>query len=232
MPSLEDLTPEARDELALLARELAENPSTRENFLRLTKQARPSMTIDAIDMKDTIDAKSRELQDKYDALENKMREREAVEELERRRQALIEKGKAKSKDDVKEIEKVMLEKGIQNHETAADYYDAAFASNSKIEIPFRAANNNHVFHQYTLILHDINRDALHQFLAEKGVPSMIYYPVPAHRQKMFDAFGGNEFDLPVTDWLTERVISLPIHTELDTEQQDFIIAKVLEFLQS
>jgi len=123
MPSLEDLTPEARDELALLARELAENPSTRENFLRLTKQARPSMTIDAIDMKDTIDAKSRELQDKYDALENKMREREAVEELERRRQALIEKGKAKSKDDVKEIEKVMLEKGIQNHETAADYYE-------------------------------------------------------------------------------------------------------------
>ena len=123
MPSLEDLTPEARDELALLARELAENPSTRENFLRLTKQARPSMTIDAIDMKDTIDAKSRELQDKYDALEAKMREREAVEELERRRQALIEKGKAKSKDDVKEIEKVMLEKGIQNHETAADYYE-------------------------------------------------------------------------------------------------------------
>jgi hypothetical protein len=123
MPSLEDLTPEARDELALLARELAENPSTRENFLRLTKQARPSMTIDAIDMKDTIDAKSRELQDKYDALEAKMREKEALEELERRRQGLIEKGKAKSKDDVKEIEKVMLEKGIQNHETAADYYE-------------------------------------------------------------------------------------------------------------
>jgi len=123
-----------------------------------------------------------------------------------------------------------LDEYIAARRTAADYYDAAFASNSKIEIPFRAANNKHVFHQYTLILHDVNRDALHQFLAEKGVPSMIYYPVPAHRQKMFDAFGGNEFHLPVTDWLTERVISLPIHTELDQEQQDFIINTIFEFL--
>ena len=58
---------------------------------------------------------------------------------------------------------------------------------------------------------------------------MIYYPVPAHRQKMFDAFGGSDFNLPVTDWLTERVISLPIHTELDEEQQSFIVSKVLAF---
>lgn len=123
MPSLEDLTPEARDELALLARELAENPSTRQSFLRLTKQARPNMTIDAIDVEDKIESKSRELQDKYDAIEAKLREKEALEELERRRQTLIDKGKAKSRDDVKEIEKVMLEKGIQNHETAADYYE-------------------------------------------------------------------------------------------------------------
>lgn len=123
MPSLEDLTPEARDELALLARELAENPATRKNFLRLTKEARPNMTIDAIDMEDKIDNKSKELQERYEQLEAKMREKEALEELERRRQALIEKGKAKSRDDVKEIEKVMLEKGIQNHETAADYYE-------------------------------------------------------------------------------------------------------------
>jgi dTDP-4-amino-4,6-dideoxygalactose transaminase len=61
---------------------------------------------------------------------------------------------------------------------------------------------------------------------------MIYYPVPAHRQKMFDSFGGNEFLLPITDWLTERVISLPIHTELDEEQQNFIVTKVLEFVNS
>jgi dTDP-4-amino-4,6-dideoxygalactose transaminase len=59
---------------------------------------------------------------------------------------------------------------------------------------------------------------------------MIYYPVPAHRQKMFDAFGGSAYHLPDTDWLTERVISLPIHTELDEEQQQFIVSNVLEFI--
>ncbi|MBS1744227.1 MAG: DegT/DnrJ/EryC1/StrS family aminotransferase [Bacteroidetes bacterium] len=113
---------------------------------------------------------------------------------------------------------------------AADYYDKAFAGNKKIEIPYRDKNNTHVFHQYTLILHDVNRDALHAFLAEKGVPSMIYYPVPAHRQKMFDAFGGSSYKLDITDWLTERVISLPIHTELDEAQQAFIVSQVLEFI--
>jgi UDP-2-acetamido-2-deoxy-ribo-hexuluronate aminotransferase len=113
---------------------------------------------------------------------------------------------------------------------AADFYDTAFANNKKITTPFRAADNKHVFHQYTLLVEGVNRDGLHQFLADNGVPSMIYYPVPAHRQKMFEAFGGSNFELPVTDWLTERVISLPIHTELDEEQQGFIAAKVLEFV--
>ena len=96
---------------------------------------------------------------------------------------------------------------------------------------FANENNKHVFHQYTLILDGVDRDALSQFLADNSVPSMIYYPVPAHRQKMFDAFGGSNFNLPATDWLTERVISLPIHTELDEEQQAFIVSKVLEFTE-
>jgi UDP-2-acetamido-2-deoxy-ribo-hexuluronate aminotransferase len=113
---------------------------------------------------------------------------------------------------------------------AADFYDKAFADNKKITVPFRDANNKHVFHQYTLLVEGVNRDGLHQFLADNGVPSMIYYPVPAHRQKMFDAFGGSNYNLPITDWLTERVISLPIHTELDEEQQAFIVNKVLEFV--
>jgi len=112
---------------------------------------------------------------------------------------------------------------------AADYYDAAFANVSGIEVPYRHPNNKHVFHQYTLLLNGIDRDAMHAYLAEQGIPSMIYYPVPAHRQKMFDTFGGSDFVLPITDWLTERVISLPIHTELDIEQQDLIINAVLNF---
>ena len=123
-----------------------------------------------------------------------------------------------------------LDEYIAARRKAADYYDAAFAGNEKISVPFRAANNNHVFHQYTLTLEGVDRDALNKFLAEKGVPSMIYYPIPAHKQKMFDIFEGMDFDLPVTEWLTERVISLPMHTELEEDQQAFIVSKVLEFV--
>lgn len=123
-----------------------------------------------------------------------------------------------------------LDEYIAARRKAADYYDAAFAGHAKITVPFRAANNTHVFHQYTLTLHNTDRDALNKHLAENGIPSMIYYPVPAHKQKMFEAFGGSDFDLPATDWLTERVISLPMHTELDEQQQAFIVEEVLKFV--
>ena len=113
---------------------------------------------------------------------------------------------------------------------AADYYDKAFERQANITTPFRAVNSSHVFHQYTLILNNVDRDALNNYLAENGVPSMIYYPVASHHQKMFDAFGGSGYTLPVTDWLTQRVISLPMHTELETDQQDFVVSKVLEFI--
>jgi UDP-2-acetamido-2-deoxy-ribo-hexuluronate aminotransferase len=129
-----------------------------------------------------------------------------------------------------DIKLAHLDEYIAARRKAADFYDNAFANNKKITVPFRDAANKHVFHQYTLLLEGVDRDALHQFLADNGIPSMIYYPVPAHRQKMFDAFGGSSYQLPITDWLTERVISLPIHTELDEEQQTFIITKVLEFV--
>ena len=125
-----------------------------------------------------------------------------------------------------------LNEYIDARRKAADFYDEQFKDHPNVEIPFRAGNNKHVFHQYTLILQDKNRDALHQYLADKGIPSMIYYPVPAHRQKMFEAFGGNEFQLPVTDWLTERVISLPIHTELDEIQQQLIVNEIKIFLKN
>ena len=96
MPSLEDIqhmAPEARDELALLAKELAEDPSTREAFLRLTKQKRQNLTIDAIDLKDQFNAKFEEISAQNEALQAKLREKEALEELERRRQSLVKKGK-------------------------------------------------------------------------------------------------------------------------------------------
>jgi UDP-2-acetamido-2-deoxy-ribo-hexuluronate aminotransferase len=125
-----------------------------------------------------------------------------------------------------------LDEYIVARQQAAAFYDKAFAGHSKIATPYIATQfTNHVYHQYTLVLQEVDRDALHAYLTEKGVPSMIYYPVPAHRQKMFDAFGGSSFNLPITDWLTERVISLPIHTELDEEQQSFIVENVLAFIK-
>lgn len=123
-----------------------------------------------------------------------------------------------------------LDEYIAARRSAADFYDKAFAGNPKITVPYRAPYSNHVFHQYTLLLEGVDRDALHQFLAGHGVPSMIYYPVPAHRQKMFEAFGGAQFELKTTDWLTERVLSLPMHTELSIEQLQFITGKILEFI--
>jgi len=124
-----------------------------------------------------------------------------------------------------------LDEYIDARREAADFYDAAFAGNPKITTPYRAPYNNHVFHQYTLLLEGVNRDGLNQFLADNKIPSMIYYPVPAHRQKMFESFGGGDYVLPKTDWLTERVISLPMHTELEKDQLEFISSKVLEFIK-
>lgn len=123
-----------------------------------------------------------------------------------------------------------LDEYIVARRKVADYYDKAFAGNKKIQTPYRAPYSHHVFHQYTLLLEGVDRDGLNQFLAEQQVPSMIYYPVPGHKQKMFAQFNAASQEMPVTDWLTERVISLPIHTEMDEEQLLFITSKVLEYI--
>lgn len=133
---------------------------------------------------------------------------------------------------VLEIKLKYLDKYIASRRAVADYYDAAFAGQRGLTTPFRAPYCNHVFHQYTLLLEGINRDGLNEYLAEKGIPSMIYYPVPTHRQKMFAALGAKPIDLPVSEWLSERVISLPIHTEMDEEQLQFITNSVLEYINN
>lgn len=130
-----------------------------------------------------------------------------------------------------------LDEYIAARRKAADYYDAAFANHPHITTPYRAANSKHVFHQYTLTLYGYSnvaevRNALNEYLASQKIPSMIYYPVPAHRQNMFAAFGGNDYNLVTTDWLTDRVISLPMHTELEEEQLQLITSEVLKFLNT
>lgn len=124
-----------------------------------------------------------------------------------------------------------LDEYIDARRKVAYFYDEAFANHPKLSTPFRSPYTKHVFHQYTLLVEGADRDGLHQFLASSNIPSMIYYPVPAHRQQMFAAFGGSSYQLPVTDWLTERVISLPIHTEMDNDQLTLIASKVLEYLK-
>jgi len=127
-----------------------------------------------------------------------------------------------------------LDANIEARRKAADFYDAAFKNHPIIKAPFRADYSKHVFHQYTIVLDSDKkglRDELSAYLSEKKIPSMIYYPVPGHRQKMFDAFNGLQYDLPVTDWLTERVISLPMHPELDQQQLNYITQTVLDFLK-
>ena len=113
---------------------------------------------------------------------------------------------------------------------AADFYDAAFANHPKLKTPTRYQKSTHVFHQYTLVTSEVDRDALKEFLASKGIPMMIYYPVPLHMQKAYKSSRYNEGDFPVTEKLSETVISLPMHTELTEEQLKYITSNVLEFL--
>jgi dTDP-4-amino-4,6-dideoxygalactose transaminase len=126
----------------------------------------------------------------------------------------------------------LLDSYIKARQEAAAFYNNAFANNSKIATPVIAPYSTHVFHQYTLVLEGVDRDGLNQYLAGKNIPSMIYYPVPAHRQKMFEGLSEGRENLPVTDWLTERVISLPMHTELDKEQLEYISSHVLNFVNN
>jgi hypothetical protein len=120
--SLENLSSDARDELAALAQQLAENPSTRKDFLRMTKKVKPDLPIPELEIEDRTTQVLTAAEQRVQALENKLREKEAVEELTKRRERLKQKGLAGSDDEVKEVEKIMLERGITNHETAAEYH--------------------------------------------------------------------------------------------------------------
>lgn len=125
----------------------------------------------------------------------------------------------------------LLDRYIDERVRAANYYDNAFAASNQITTPFRAKYCKHVFHQYTIQLtDDVDRNGLQEYLQGKGIPSMLYYPVPAHKQEMFASYGSADAHLPNTDWLTTRVLSLPMHTELDEEQLQFITSSLLEYV--
>jgi len=123
-----------------------------------------------------------------------------------------------------------LDEYCQARTEAADFYDAAFKNHPKITTPYRAPYTKHVFHQYTLQLKGTDRDTLNQKLAERKIPSMIYYPVPCHKQNMLKEYNVYNTYLPVTDTLQDCVISLPMHTELTKEELQFITENILEII--
>ena len=120
--SLENLSIEARDELAALAQQLADNPETRKDFLRMTKKVKPDIPIPELDIEEKTTQAVGRAEQRVQELEAKLKQKEAMDELNRRRQTIVKKGLA-SEDDIEGIEKLMLEKKIADHETAAQYHE-------------------------------------------------------------------------------------------------------------
>ena len=123
-----------------------------------------------------------------------------------------------------------LDEYISARQRAAAFYDRAFAENNKVLIPGRQAHSTHVFHQYTLRVVGADRDQLREGLAERGIPAMIYYPVPLHQQKAYRDPRYKDGDFPIAEKLAACVLSLPMHTELDEEQLEYITSNVQDLL--
>ncbi|MEY4278346.1 MAG: hypothetical protein RL377_350 [Bacteroidota bacterium] len=111
----------------------------------------------------------------------------------------------------------------------ASFYDSAFGNIDQLEIPERQFNSSHVFHQYTLKVKNGRRDELQKHLSQKGIPSMIYYPLPLYKQEAFQQYVLAEFRLSTSETLCEQVLSLPIHTEINMDHMDYIISSVQSF---
>ena len=119
-----------------------------------------------------------------------------------------------------------LDEYIAARQRAAAYYDKAFANNPHLLLPGREPHSTHVFHQYTLRVQGIDRDMLKANLQEAGIPAMVYYPVPLHLQKAYQDPRYQPGDFPVAERLASCVLSLPMHTELDEEQLEYITKHV------
>jgi dTDP-4-amino-4,6-dideoxygalactose transaminase len=122
-----------------------------------------------------------------------------------------------------------LDQWILARRSAASVYNRLFAG-SGIEVPFEASYGKHVFHQYTIRLK--NRDKVAQALSGKKVPHGVYYPIPLHLQEAYSASGKPKGTFPVTEKAADEVLSLPMHTELDEEQQMYIVQSVVEAMKN
>jgi UDP-2-acetamido-2-deoxy-ribo-hexuluronate aminotransferase len=125
----------------------------------------------------------------------------------------------------------LLDKYNEARSNVANFYDASFSSIKGLEIPQRVINSNHVFHQYTLKVDTQKRNSLKEYLAQNGVPSMVYYPIPLYKQEAYKKWFKGQ-PLAITEKLCQSVLSLPIHTEMNDEILSKITSTVLAFFQN
>jgi len=121
-----------------------------------------------------------------------------------------------------------LDEFIKARQEAAGFYDDALKDMEQVTVPARVDYSSHTFHQYTIKVKE-RRNELQQYLQSKGIPSMIYYPMPLHMQEAYHYLGYREGDFPVSEILSQQVLSLPMHTELTREQLSFITSAIREF---
>ncbi len=124
-----------------------------------------------------------------------------------------------------------LDEYTYSRQNAAAYYDKEFSKYSQLTIPYRSKFSTHVFHQYTLKLNGINRIALIEWLNQHNIPAMIYYPVPLHLQKAYKDDRYKSGDFPVAENLSSCVLSLPMHTELNSDQLAYICNTLIKFIE-
>lgn len=132
---------------------------------------------------------------------------------------------------VLDIKLAHLDEYIKARQKVAAYYEKAFACTDRIVTPKTADFTTHVFHQYTVVLKDVDRDGLMQHLQSKGIASAIYYPVPLHIQKAYRDPRYMEGDFPNCEYLCKHVLALPIHTEFTEEQLEYVTSSVLEYIR-
>ena len=132
---------------------------------------------------------------------------------------------------VLEVKLRHLNSFTEARQTAAQYYDKELSSLSGVCIPVRSPFSTHVYHQYTLQVKNGRRDALQAFLKEKGIPSMVYYPMAVQEQEAYKWIARTSGDMTESVRLSREVLSLPMHTELTEEMQAYITEQIREFFQ-
>lgn len=125
-----------------------------------------------------------------------------------------------------------LEDYSRRRREVADFYDRALGKISEIGIPSRSKHSTHVFNQYTLKIKLGHRDSLKKYLSDYGIPTMIYYPLPLHLQEAYRSLRFGEGSFPVAERLSKSVISLPIHTEMEAGQLEFICTTIKKYFAS